>query len=255
MPDSQREILPEDDFPSLPSDSTFPHPKQIVETLDHPAWFRPDDQHQDKYFLSYIHHGGQLPSDTPDSAWASTYGSRINIRYDNYNDALRFKPDRHLDTEDCPPLSQTLTEFSTTIRKELQQRHQLLEALRFRELKESDTQRIPSDLAAQFRETYGSIYMLHNASESELLDIPQLGEKRLEAIRTNIEHDFNPPTWAIECKCPRCDAFYTDAFRSQTKRTVSIAQQLTYCPACLNDAIPSELIIGPRNFNPGNNDN
>lgn len=244
------DILSPTDAPTLPTDSQLPAPQEIVDAFDHPAWFRPDDEQQSKYFLSYFHRGGQIPIDTPDTAWTNSYGFRINIRYDEHADGLRFKPDRHLDEKDCHVFPNNLGEMADQVRTEMQSRHQFQEYLRLRGLKDPSGNHLPHDLVEHLRNNYGSLYMLHQLSEEELLNIPQMGEARVESIHNSLESVLDPPQWAVSCQCPNCDASYTDPFRSSLDRSLEIAHQLTYCPACLHDTIPKEMILGPRTFNP-----
>lgn len=235
--------------PILPSSSDLPAPHQLVDAFDHPAWFRPHDDYSDD-FLSYVHRGGQLPVDTPDTAWTNSYDVRLNIRYDESTDSLQFKSDQHLDAQDCTPLPQTLPELTNAVRGEMQARHQLYESTRFRTIKDANGNELPEDLIQHLRREYGSLYILHSLSDDELLDIPHIGEKTRTALLTTLEHVFDPPTWCVSCQCPNCDTLYRDAFQTTIfERSLETAYQLTYCPACLNDTIPSEMILGPGDFN------
>lgn len=249
MPQQKPKPLDSSDIPELPIDSSLPPAHKLIDAFDHPAWYRPADSTDLDLFAMYKHRGGQLPIETPDTAWSASHSVRIEIRYDEHHDALRFNTDQHLDRSDCSPLPQNLSELRQTVRSEMQSRHHLYEAYRFRTLQDPSGNQFPTPLVMHLRETFGSLYHFHSLTHDDKLGVPGIGEDRLEAMCTNAEDMFVAPTWAVDCHCPNCETDYMDAFHASQERSLKTAKQLTYCPACLHDSIPKQMIAGPRDFN------
>lgn len=230
---------------TLPSDTELPPIDRIRAGVSHPAW---TEINHDEHILAYHHHGGQIPTDKPLTAYAGSLGSSFSIDYWNSTDTLKLHG-TSIANQSNKALPDTLSDIVAAINNELAAIHTHYESFRFNGYLRKQSTDLSEDTITVLQNNYNTIYDFLNTPQRDLF-------RTVDFPETQYEHMINDPplqqahtkSWCVYACCPSCNADWYSIMDERLQATQHTLDSVLYCPFCTRTTIPPEYHLDPEPF-------